>query len=140
MGLGAAASLLRERGHEVHPLILPGLAERADEHSAAVTLTDHVEDVLLTLAGRDLRDVVLLGHSHGGIVAGMVANWAGDRIAHTVFWTPTSPSTGSRWSAAGRSRASRSRRFAARGTSSRSRPGMVSTPERLADVLDRVSR
>ncbi len=33
----------------------------------------------------DLRDVVLVGHSYSGVVAGQVADHAPDRVAHTVY-------------------------------------------------------
>jgi len=98
------AAPLRERGHAVHPLTLPGLSDRSTG-AAGVGLEDHVEDVVTVLEDRDLRDVVLLGHSYAGLVAGMVADRAPDRVAHTVFLDANVPVDGASmvdgWSAAG---------------------------------------
>ncbi|MGZ4630918.1 MAG: alpha/beta fold hydrolase [Oryzihumus sp.] len=98
------ATLLRERGHAVHPLTLPGLSDRSTG-AAEVGLEDHVEDVVTVLEDRDLRDVVLVGHSYAGLVAGIVADRAPDRVAHTVFLDANVPVDGASmvdgWSAAG---------------------------------------
>ncbi|MGZ4653932.1 alpha/beta fold hydrolase, partial [Oryzihumus sp.] len=57
------------------------------------------------LEDRDLRDVVLVGHSYAGLVAGIVADRAPDRVAHTVFLDANVPIDGASmvdgWSAAG---------------------------------------
>jgi pimeloyl-ACP methyl ester carboxylesterase len=85
---------------------LSGLAERADVPAGEVGLEDHVRDVLAALEAQDLRDVVLVGHSYSGIVAGQVADRAPDRIAHTVFVDANLPHNGlsltDAWSAVGR--------------------------------------
>ena len=70
--LGAAAwdavsMRLEAAGHEVHPLTLPGLGERATQAASQVRLADHVADVLDYLSANDLSDVALLGHSYAEI-------------------------------------------------------------------------
>ena len=74
---------LRALGHHVYPVTLSGLSKDAD--SADVGLATHVADVLSILEAGDLRDVVVVGHLYAGLVAGMVADRAPDRVAHTVF-------------------------------------------------------
>jgi pimeloyl-ACP methyl ester carboxylesterase len=74
---------LRALGHRVHPVTLSGLA--TDGEASGVGLATHVEDVLSILAAGDLRDVILVGHLYGGIVAGQVADRAPERVAHTVY-------------------------------------------------------
>lgn len=74
---------LRALGHRVYPVTLSGLDRQVD--ASSVGLATHVEDVLSVLEREDLRDVVLVGHSYSGIVAGQVADRAPDRVAHTVF-------------------------------------------------------
>jgi pimeloyl-ACP methyl ester carboxylesterase len=74
---------LRALGHHVEEVTLSGLSKDAD--SADVGLATHVADVLSILEAGDLRDVVVVGHLYAGIVAGMVADRAPDRVAHTVF-------------------------------------------------------
>ena len=48
-------------------------------------LSDHVHDVTDFLESRDLGSVVLVGHCYSGIVVGLVAAAAPQRVAHTVF-------------------------------------------------------
>ena len=97
--LGAAAwdavsMRLEAAGHEVHPLTLPGLGERADSASAQVRLADHVADVLDYLSANDLSDVALVGHSYAGIVTGQVVSCAPERVAHAVFLDSNLPRPG----------------------------------------------
>ena len=141
------AAPLRERGHAVHPLTLPGLSDRSTG-AAGVGLEDHVEDVVTVLEDRDLRDVVLLGHSYAGLVAGMVADRAPDRVAHTVFLDANVPVDGASmvdgWSAAGRAGAAPARGGPARHLGlrrARDRPlADGSTPEQLVELLDQLGR
>jgi pimeloyl-ACP methyl ester carboxylesterase len=97
---------LRALGHEVHPVTLSGLAERTGDDPDKIGLTTHVRDVLSVLDGGDLREVVLVGHSYAGLVAGQAADWARDRVAHTVFLDANLPRDGmamtDSWSERGR--------------------------------------
>ncbi len=74
---------LRALGHHVYPVTLSGLSRGSDV--SHVGLATHVNDVLSLLEANDLRDVVVVGHLYSGIVAGMVADRAPDRVMHTVF-------------------------------------------------------
>lgn len=75
---------LRELGHDVHPVTLSGL-DNENEDVSDIGLATHVEDVLTVLKERDLRDVIVVGHSYSGIVAGQVADRAPEHVARTVF-------------------------------------------------------
>jgi len=77
--------LLQERGHVLHTPTYTGLGERAHLASRDVTLQTHIADVLGTLEFEDLRDVVLVGHSYGGMVATGVADRARTRLRHLVY-------------------------------------------------------
>jgi pimeloyl-ACP methyl ester carboxylesterase len=77
--------LLRAAGHEVFTPTLTGLGERAHLLTPAVGLETHIEDVLGVLYYEDLRQVVLVGHSYGGMVITGVAGRAADRVAHLVY-------------------------------------------------------
>ena len=97
--LGAAAwdavsMRLEAAGHEVHPLTLPGLGERATQAASQVRLADHVADVLDYLSANDLSDVALVGHSYAGIVTGQVVSCAPERVAHAVFLDSNLPRPG----------------------------------------------
>jgi pimeloyl-ACP methyl ester carboxylesterase len=76
---------LRAAGHDVYPLSLTGLGERAHLSSPDVDLETHITDVLNLLHYEDLRDVTLVGHSYGGIVTTAVADRALDRVAKLVY-------------------------------------------------------
>ncbi|HVE78464.1 MAG TPA: alpha/beta hydrolase [Gemmatimonadaceae bacterium] len=78
-------SLLTAAGHVVHRPTLTGLGERAHLARPDVNLTTHVTDVVNLLLFEDLRDVVLVGHSYGGMVISGVAERAPERIRHLVF-------------------------------------------------------
>ena len=60
--------LLRRAGHEVFTPALTGLGERSHLASAQVDLDTHIQDVLGVLEFEDLVEVVLVGHSSGGMV------------------------------------------------------------------------
>lgn len=76
---------LAATGSEVHTPTLTGLGERAHLLSPAIGLETHVRDVLGLLEAEDLADVVLVGHSYGGIVVSAVADRAPRRIARLVY-------------------------------------------------------
>ncbi len=68
---------LRAAGHEVHAVTLTGDGDRAHLRHPGITLQTHVEDVLGLVRAEELSDVVLVGHSYGGMVITGVA----DRLA-----------------------------------------------------------
>ena len=76
---------LRERGHEVWTPTYTGLGERAHLASRDVTLDTHIQDVCALLVMEDLQDVILVGHSYGGMVATGVADREPARIARLVY-------------------------------------------------------
>src|SRR5262245_45554786 len=76
---------LRERGHEVYPVTLTGLGERAHLARPDTDLDVHIEDALNLLRFEDLRDVVLVGHSYAGQVITGVADRIPERVAHLVY-------------------------------------------------------
>ena len=59
---------LREAGHEVHAVTLTGDGDRAHLRHPDISLQHHVDDVLALIDAEELHDVVLVGHSYGGMV------------------------------------------------------------------------
>jgi pimeloyl-ACP methyl ester carboxylesterase len=86
--------LLRAAGHEVFTPTYTGLGERAHLASRAVNLDTHIADVLGVIDCEDLRDIVLVGHSYGGMVATGVADRARERIARLVYVDAFVPENG----------------------------------------------
>lgn len=86
--------LLRERGHEVLTPTCTGLGERAHLASPQVGLDTHVDDILAVLEYEDLHDVLLLGHSYGGMVATGVADRAAARMSQLVYLDAFVPTDG----------------------------------------------
>jgi pimeloyl-ACP methyl ester carboxylesterase len=79
------ARIMRAKGHEVHALTLTGLGEREHLLSPAVDLNMHITDVVKVLEFEDLRNVILVGHSYGGMVITGVADRVPDRIGNLVY-------------------------------------------------------
>jgi pimeloyl-ACP methyl ester carboxylesterase len=77
--------LLRERGHELHTPTHTGLGERSHLAHAGLDLEAHIADVMAVLQFEDLRDLILVGHSYGGMVATGVADREAARIARLVY-------------------------------------------------------
>ena len=79
---------------DVHTPTLTGLGERAHLASRDISLDTHVSDVLGVLETEDLSEVVLVGHSYGGIVVTAVADRAADRVARLVYLDAVVPRDG----------------------------------------------
>jgi pimeloyl-ACP methyl ester carboxylesterase len=86
--------LLRGAGHAVYAPTLTGLGERAHLLAPDVDLSTHTLDVIGVLTCEDLDDVVLVGHSYGGMVITCVAHQAGARIGHLVYLDAFLPESG----------------------------------------------
>src|SRR5581483_4914136 len=71
-----------------------GIGERVHLASPEVTLDTHILDVCSTLKYEQVREVVLVGWSHGGMVITGVAERMPERIAHLVFLDAIVPRDG----------------------------------------------
>src|SRR5215471_19196501 len=83
------ARLLRQAGHEVYTPTLTGLGERAHLMSRTIDLGTHVQDIVGVIRCEELSDVVLCGHSYGGMVITGVAEQVATRSAR---WSTSMPS------------------------------------------------
>jgi pimeloyl-ACP methyl ester carboxylesterase len=79
------APVLREKGHEVFYVSLTGLGERYHLGQPNTNLSTHIEDVVQLVEYENLTDIVLVGHSYGGMVITGVADRIPERIAHLVY-------------------------------------------------------
>jgi pimeloyl-ACP methyl ester carboxylesterase len=85
---------LERAGHEVFAPSLTGLGDRSHLLSSAVDLDVHITDVVQLLHSWDLRDVVLVGHSYGGMVITGAADRAADRVGKLVYLDAANPRNG----------------------------------------------
>ena len=88
------ATILRSQGHQVFTPTLAGVAERVSMDARRINLTTHVDEVVELFEREDLRDVVLCGHSYGGMVIGAVADQIPERISNLVFLDAVVPEDG----------------------------------------------
>ena len=73
------------RGYETHAPTLTGLGERSHLAHAAITPDSHVEDILATIKWRELEDIVLVGHSYGGLIITGVAAAVPEKIRTLIY-------------------------------------------------------
>ena len=80
-----AARLLRDSGHEVYSPTLTCFGERSHLATTGVTFDTFVRDVTNVFEFEDLHDVVLVGHSMGGVIVPRVAEEVADRLRRVVW-------------------------------------------------------
>jgi pimeloyl-ACP methyl ester carboxylesterase len=88
------AHVLRLAGQDVFTPSLTGIGERAHLASPDVDLSMHIADVLGTIEYEQLNEVVLVGHSYGGMVVTGVADRAPGRVRTLVYLDAFVPQAG----------------------------------------------
>jgi pimeloyl-ACP methyl ester carboxylesterase len=88
------ADRLRGSGHIVFTPTLTGLGERAHLMRAGIDLATHITDVVNVMKWERLVDVVLCGHSYGGMVISGVAEQMEPAIRSIVFLDAFVPKNG----------------------------------------------
>ena len=86
--------LLHASGHTVFAPTLTGLGERSHLFRDDLDLEDHVTDVLQVIRYEQLDDIVLVGHSYGGMVVSVVADRVPDKIRALVYLDAFVPENG----------------------------------------------
>ena len=76
---------LTAAGHDARALPFRGVGERAEELSPALDNDVLLADTIATIEQEDLRDIVLVGHSFGSLIATLVTDRIPDRIGHLVI-------------------------------------------------------
>jgi len=90
----AVDSMLTSHGHHVVRVTLTGLGERHHLASPNVGLDTHIDDVVNKILWDNLHDVVLVGHSYGGMVITGVVDRIPDRIKRVVYLDALLPDSG----------------------------------------------
>jgi pimeloyl-ACP methyl ester carboxylesterase len=77
--------LMSAAGHRLVTPTYTGLGEREHLANPSNDLETHIQDVLAVIKYEDLQDIVLIGHSYGGMVATGIADRARDRISSLIY-------------------------------------------------------
>jgi pimeloyl-ACP methyl ester carboxylesterase len=87
-------ALLRQKGFEVYRPQLTGQGDRVHLARPDIGLNTHIDDVVNMILYEDLRDIILVGHSYGGMVISGVADRVPDRIKRLVYLDALVPNDG----------------------------------------------
>lgn len=87
-------ALLRDKNYNVYRPQLTGLGERVHLARADIGLSTHIDDVVNAILFEDLHDIILVGHSYGGMVITGVADRVPDRIKRLVYLDALLPNDG----------------------------------------------
>jgi pimeloyl-ACP methyl ester carboxylesterase len=88
------AQALRKAGHEVYTPTLTGLGERIHLMSPSINLDTHIADIVNVIKQEELSDIVLVGHSYGGMVVTGVADALPQKVASLVYLDAFVPENG----------------------------------------------
>ena len=86
--------ILDEQGHRVYTPTLTGCGERVHLLHPDIGLEMHIQDIVNVLEWEELENVVLVGHSYGGLVISGVADRAKERLRHLVYLDAIVPGDG----------------------------------------------
>jgi pimeloyl-ACP methyl ester carboxylesterase len=88
------APRLRKAGHEVYAPTLTGIGARKHLLNREIDLCTHIQDVIGVIEDEDLSDIVLVGHSYGGMVITGVADRVPEKVASLVYLDAFVPENG----------------------------------------------
>lgn len=87
-------SILSAKGDIVFHPTLTGLGERVHLANPDINLSTHITDIVNVIKFENLHDVILVGHSYGGMVISGVAEQIPDRIKQLIFLDAFVPNNG----------------------------------------------
>ena len=88
------AAALRAAGHTVFTPTHSGVGEPFHQSAENITLETHIRDVCGCIEWEELNDIVLVGHSYGGMVISGVADRMAERIRALVYLDAFLPQNG----------------------------------------------
>jgi pimeloyl-ACP methyl ester carboxylesterase len=86
--------LMQAAGHRLVTPTYTGLGERSHLANLSIDLETHIEDMLNVIKYEGLNDIVLVGHSYGGMVATGVADRDRARVKQLIYVDAFVPSSG----------------------------------------------
>ena len=86
--------MLTADGNEVYRQTLTGQGEHSNLASTNIDLDTHIQDIVNVILWENLHDVVLVGHSYGGMIITGVADRVPERIQRLVYVDALLPENG----------------------------------------------
>lgn len=87
-------AILTAQGHIVYRPTMTGLGERVHLLNENVSLSTHIEDIVNVIRFEELQNVILVGHSYGGMVITGVAEKIPERIKKLIYLDAFVPNDG----------------------------------------------
>jgi len=82
---------IKSSGHKVY---LPTVAGNRPGDSKSVGLVEAIQSIVDYINENDISDIILLGHSYGGMIITGVADKIPDRIHRLIYWNAFVPNNG----------------------------------------------
>ncbi len=89
--LEPVAAPIRAAGHIVH---LPTIAGNRPGDATTTGLSEAIDSIVDYIVENDLNDIILLGHSYGGMVITGVADKISERLRRLIYWNAFVPNDG----------------------------------------------
>jgi pimeloyl-ACP methyl ester carboxylesterase len=86
--------LLRAKGHRVFEPTLSGVGSRVHEATPSIGVYPHAADVAGLVEMEEIEDIILVGHSYGGMVITAAAEKIADRVRTIVYLDAFVPKDG----------------------------------------------
>jgi pimeloyl-ACP methyl ester carboxylesterase len=87
-------SILNAKGDVVYRPTLTGLGERVHLSNANINLSTYITDIVNVIKYENLHDIILVGHSYGGMVISGVAEQMPERISQLIYLDAMVPNDG----------------------------------------------
>ncbi|QHV93734.1 alpha/beta fold hydrolase [Spirosoma endbachense] len=87
-------AILSAKGDIVYRPTLTGLGERVHLSNAKINLSTYIADIVNVIKFEDLHNIILMGHSFGGMVISGVAEQVPDRISQLIYLDAMVPNNG----------------------------------------------
>jgi pimeloyl-ACP methyl ester carboxylesterase len=94
------SDLLEKKGHKVFTPTMTGLGACSHLLNKDINLSTHITDIVNFIEWENLKDIVLVGHSYGGVIVSGVAEKAGNKIGSIVVLDAFVPESGDSLAAA----------------------------------------
>lgn len=87
-------TILENKGHRVYTPTLSGLGERSHLNHSLITVDTHIQDIKNVILFEDLKDIIIIGHSYGGLIITGIASVMPERIKQLIYLDALVPNDG----------------------------------------------